>query len=64
MNLTQIIAAKMEERILHKCGWINGRTVTGVARFYSRMIRGYRLLSPLCNRDTHYESCLGMGLAQ
>ena len=47
VKLSQLMAAKIEEPILHMRGWINGRIAILVARKYSCMIRGARLTSPL-----------------
>ena len=38
-NLSQLVAEKMEEPILHMCSWFNGLIVITVARLYSFMIR-------------------------
>ena len=39
-NLSRLKASKIDEPILHMCGWINGRIAIVVARLYSRMICG------------------------
>ena len=41
MNLSRIIAEKMEETILKMRGWINGRISIVVVRLYSQFIQGY-----------------------
>ena len=46
-NLSQIMAAKMDEPILHVRGWINGRIAIAFARLYSQMIHEDRLPSHL-----------------
>ena len=46
-NLSQLMAEKMEEPILHMCSWFNGLIVIAVARSYSLMIREYRLTRTL-----------------
>ena len=46
-NLSQLMAEKMEEPILHMCSWFNGLIVIAVAQSYSLMIRGYRLTRTL-----------------
>ena len=46
-NLSQILAAKMEEPISHVKGWSNGRITIAFARPYSRMIRRARVPIPL-----------------
>ena len=37
-TLSQVMAAKMDEPILHVTGWVNERTVIAVARSYCRVI--------------------------
>ena len=64
MNLSQLMAAKMEEPILHMCGWINGHIIITVARLYSHMICGAHLTSTLWYREPDYESVSGLGLTQ
>ena len=39
-DLSRIMAAKIDEPILHVQGWINGHITNAVARSYSCMIRG------------------------
>ena len=46
-QLSQIMAAKMDEPILYVRGWINSRIPIAVARSYSQMIRGDQLPSTL-----------------
>ena len=38
-TLRQLMAAKMDEPILHVIGWANGRIAVAVARLYSRVLR-------------------------
>ena len=63
VNLSLLMAEKMEEPILQVRGWVNGRTEIAVARLYYRIICGARLPSPLQDRDLDWESGLGLGLA-
>ena len=49
-TLSRLIAAKMEEPILHVEGWINGRIAIAVARSYSRMLCGDWVPNPLQTR--------------
>ena len=46
-TLSQLVAAKTEEPILHVKGWFNSRIAIAVAKSYSWMIRGARITSPL-----------------
>ena len=62
-NLSQLIAAKMDEPILHVQVWINGRFEIMVVRFYSCNIRGARLISPLRDQDPDWDPASGLGLA-
>ena len=59
-NSSQLMAAKMEESILHVQVWFNGLIKIAVARSYSHMICGYRLPNTLQNRDPDWESDLGL----
>ena len=63
-NLSQLMAAKIEEPILHVRGWVNGRIAIKVGRSYSHMIRGARLPSPLRYRYPDWDSGSGLRLAQ
>ena len=47
VNLSRLVAAKMEEPISYMRGWVNGRITIAVTISYSRMIRGARLPIPL-----------------
>ena len=38
MNLSQLIVVKLEERILHVHGWVNGRIVITITTLYSCII--------------------------
>ena len=62
VNLSQIMAAKMYEPILHVRGWINGQNAITVARMYSRMIRGSQPPSTLQDREPYWDLSLGLGL--
>ena len=62
-QLSRSMAEKMDEPILHVRGWINGRIEIAVERLYSRMIRVYRLPSPLQDRYTDWEPASGLGFA-
>ena len=50
-NLSQLMEAKMEKPISHVRGWVNGQFGIMVARFYSHMVHGACLPSPLRERD-------------
>ena len=47
MTLSQLMSEKIEEPISHVHGWVKGQIAIVVTRFYSRMIRGDRITSPL-----------------
>ena len=51
MNLSQIMAAKIEEPILHMSGWINFQITINIARLYSHMICVAHLPSTLWDRE-------------
>ena len=40
VTLIQVMAAKMDEPILHVTGWVNGRIAIAVARSYSWLLQG------------------------
>ena len=46
-TLSQLMAAKMEEPILHINGWVNGRIVIAIARLYYWMLHVDQVPSPL-----------------
>ena len=54
-TLSQLIAAKMDDPILHMQGWVNGGITIEVARVYSQIIHGDRLPSPLQDRDPDWD---------
>ena len=62
-NLSQLIADKMDEPILHVQVWINGRFTFMVVRLYSCMIRVARLVSPLRDQDPDWHPASGLRLA-
>ena len=43
VNLSQLVAEKMEEPMPHVCGLVNGWIIITVVIFYSLIIRGARL---------------------
>ena len=51
MNLSRLMAEKIEEPILHVNEWLNGRIEITVVKSYSHMIHGYSILIPLQDRD-------------
>ena len=59
-NLSQIMAAKMDEPISHITGWVNGWIAIVVARSYYRVLR--RALSPSPLRTWEPEWASGSGL--
>ena len=63
-NLIWLMEEKTEEPILQVRFWVNGWTAIVVAKFYSHMIRGDCLPSPLQDRDKDWELVSGMRLAQ
>ena len=63
-NLSQLMAAEMDEPISHVRVWINGRIEIAVARSYSQIIHGYRLPNPLRDQYPKWDPELGLGLAQ
>ena len=62
-SLSRIMAAKMDEPILHVRGWINGRIAIAVVRSYSCMIYGDRLPSSLRDWELDWNPGSGLGLA-
>ena len=46
-TLSQLMAAKMEEPILHVNGWVSSQIVIAVAKLYYQMLRRARVPSPL-----------------
>ena len=63
-NLSEIMAEKLKEIILHVRGWVNGWIEIVVARFYYHMIHGAHLPSTIQYRDMEWNSGSGLGLAQ
>ena len=63
-TLSQLLAAKMEELILHIKGWFKGWIVFTVARSYSKVIHRAWVPSPLRTWYLGWESGLVLGLAQ
>ena len=63
LNLSELIAAKMDEPISHVQGWRNVQIATLVAKFYSHMINVDWLPSRLQEQDPDWEPALGLGLA-
>ena len=41
VTLSRVMAAKMDEPILHVTGWVNGQITIAVARSYYRVLHGY-----------------------
>ena len=64
VNLSRLTAEKTEEPISHVRGWFNDWIPIVVARFYSHMIHGDRLPSPLLDRDPEWESGSGLVLVR
>ena len=62
VNLSRLMAEKIDEPILHVQGWINGQIAIMAARSYSRMIRGAQLPSPLRDQEPDWDPPSGMGL--
>ena len=50
-TLSQFMAAKIDEPILHIKGWVNGWILIAVARSFSRLLRISQVLSPLRIRE-------------
>ena len=63
-NLSRIVAAKMDEPILHVKFWVNCQISIAVARLYSRVLRRYQVPSPVRTRYPDWELSLGLGLVQ
>ena len=63
-NLSILMSAKLEERILHVRGWVNSQIVIVVLRYYYRMIYRACIPSLLWDRDPDWELGSGLGLAQ
>ena len=63
-NLSRLVAAKMDESILHVSRWINGWFTISASRSYSQIIHRARLPSTLQERETDWDMELGLGLAQ
>ena len=64
INLSQLMAGKLEEPISHVCGWVNVRIAITVARSYYRMIHITCLTIPLLDQELHWDLELGLSLAQ
>ena len=62
--LSQIMTEKMEDTILHVCGWVNDWISIAVVRLYSCTIRGAWPLILLQDMEPDWKSSLGIGLAQ
>ena len=56
------MAEKIEEPLLQVNEWLNGRITIAIARSYSWMIHGARLLSPLREREPGWDLELGIGM--
>ena len=63
-TFNQLMAAKMDEPILHVKGWFIGRTTITVARSYSWVLCGAQVPSPLRTWKKNWASVLGLGLLQ
>ena len=63
-TLSQLVAAKMEELISHVKVLVNGRIAIVVARFYSLVLCGYQVPSPLRTWEPYWELFWGLDLAQ
>ena len=63
-TLSRLMAAKLDEPILHVTGWVNNQIAITVARSYSRVLRGARAPSPLRTQEPQWVSGSGLGLAQ
>ena len=64
VNLSQLMAAKLEEPIFHVRGWVKNLIAIKITILYSCMIPGTCLPSPLQDRDPYRESIYGLVLAQ
>ena len=62
--LSQLMAAKTENPILHVKGWVNGRIVIVFTRLYYRRICRDQAPSTLRNRELEWYSGLVLGLEQ
>ena len=62
-TLSQLMAPKTEEQILHVKSWVNGQIAIAVARLYSPMLRRARVPIPLQTQEPDWESVSGLGLA-
>ena len=63
-NLSQLIAAKMDEPISLVRGWIKVLIEIAVVRSYSQMIRKDQPPSPLRYQETDWDLSSGLDLAQ
>ena len=62
-KLSQLMAVKMDTRIFHVKGWINGWITIIVARSYSQIICRDQHPSPLCDRELYWYPESGLWLA-
>ena len=62
-NLSQLIADRMDEPILHVQVWINSQFTIMVVILYSCIIRGARLIIPPRYQDPDWDPESGLGLA-
>ena len=63
-NVSQLMAAKIDELILHMRGYIDIWIAIAVTRSYLWMTRGDKLPSPLDSREPDWDPESGLGLAQ
>ena len=64
VNLSQLMADKIEEPISHVQGWINGWIAIAVVRSYSGTIHRDHPPITLPDRDSDWKSSSGLGLAK
>ena len=62
VNLSQLMAGKTDEPILHVWGWVNYRMAIVVGISYSQMICGYRFPDTLKDRDLDWDPESGLRL--
>ena len=63
-TLSQIMATKMDETILHVKSWVNGQIAIAVARSYSQVLRGAQFPIPLHTLELEWALGSGLGLVQ
>ena len=61
--LSQLMAEKIKEPILHVHGWVNSRIAISVVRLLSPIFRGSRLPIPLRDQEPDWDLGSGLGLA-